>query len=172
MPATGPLCEERNPTYHLQPGSQWQPDDGPALLRDLRLRACSECARYIQPCHAADWNELAVAVHNREDQTSSGELSRGSAPGRCSALSGRQRLALLVRPRHEAEGKGRRREARNAGLKVKEARLPRPESEGDSGGSEPLVLSGLHEGLRDRRWWWATGGLPRADDPEPRQRAQ
>ena len=26
------------------------------------------------------------------------------------------------------------------GLKVKEARLPRPEPEGDSGGSEPLVL--------------------------------
>ena len=38
-----------------------------------------------------------------------------------------------------------------ARVKVKEARLPRPESEGDGGGSEPLVLSGLHEGLRHRR---------------------
>ena len=51
----------------------------------------------------------------------------------------------------EPKGQGRRREARNAGRKAKEARLPRPEPEGDSGGSEPLVLSGLHEGLRHRR---------------------
>ena len=34
-----------------------------------------------------------------------------------------------------------------------------PQSEGGSGGSEPLVLSGLHEGLRHRRLW-AAGGLP------------
>ena len=39
-------------------------------------------------------------------------------------------------------------------------RLSTAESEGDSGGSEPLVLSGLHEGLRHRRRR-ATGGLPR-----------
>ena len=55
-----------------------------------------------------------------------------------------------------AEGKGRRREARNAGRKGEKANLPRPEPEGDSGGPEPLVLSGLREGFR-RGGRWATG---------------
>ena len=53
-----------------------------------------------------------------------------------------------VRRRRRQEG-GEKPETQ--ACKVKEARLPRPESEGDSGGSEPLVLSSLHEGLRDRR---------------------
>ena len=60
-----------------------------------------------------------------------------------------------------AEAEGQRKEARSPKrrpAKSKRLDLPRPESEGDSGGSEPLVLSGLHEGLRHRRRR-ATGSL-------------
>ena len=60
----------------------------------------------------------------------------------------------------ESKARGGGEKPRSAGRDSEEARLPRPEPEGDSGGSEPLVLSGLHEGLRRRRRW-ATGCLPR-----------
>ena len=46
----------------LEPPWSFKPDDGPALLCHLRLRAGGECTRYFQPGIAVGWNELGIIL--------------------------------------------------------------------------------------------------------------
>ena len=48
----------------LEPPWSLEPDDGPSLLRHLRLGTGGGSARCLQPGDAAGWGELGVSLHN------------------------------------------------------------------------------------------------------------